>query len=212
MAPDLKVVPIPEDRFSDVIVHLRDNFFADEPLNRAVKLCERGEPHVALETHSLATLHQGFSRMAVTEDGLIAGVALNGTVRKGEREEAESRLLEMSDEKFKIIFSLLYGVNEKVDLFSKYHVDKIFECRILSVADNFRGKGLASTLMTDSMETARAAGFKVFKADATGIYSQKICTNFGFEIAAEIRYCEIDESIRPEPPHEALKLMVKILE
>ncbi|XP_046743079.1 arylalkylamine N-acetyltransferase 1 isoform X1 [Diprion similis] len=212
MASDMKVVSIQEDRFSDVIVHLRKNFFADEPLNKAVKLCKRGEPHAALERHSLATLQQGFSRMAVTEDGVIAGVALNGTVKKSEREEAESRLLETADEKFKAIFTLLYGVNEKVDLFSTYDIEELFECRILSVDENFRGKGLASTLMTDSMETAKQAGFKVFKADATGVYSQKICENFGFKTVAEIPYSEIDENIRPPPPHEALKLMVKILE
>lgn len=82
-------------------------------------------------------------------------------MKKGEREEAESRLLDMSDEKFKTIFTLLYGVNDKVDLFSKYNVDEVFECRILSVDQNFRGRGLASTIMTDSMETAKKAGFKV---------------------------------------------------
>ncbi|XP_046594428.1 arylalkylamine N-acetyltransferase 1 isoform X3 [Neodiprion lecontei] len=160
MASDLKVVSIQEDRFSDVIVHLRKNFFSDEPLNKAVKLCKRGEPHAALERHSLATLQQGFSRMAVTDSGVIAGVALNGTVKKSEREKAESRLLETADEKFKAIFTLLYGVNEKVDLFSTYNTEELFECRILSVDENFRGRGLASTLMTDSMETAKQAGFK----------------------------------------------------
>lgn len=82
-------------------------------------------------------------------------------MKKGEREEAESRLLEMSDEKFKAIFSLLYGVNEKIDLFSKYDVDELFECRILSVDETFRGRGLASILMNDSMEAAKNSGFKV---------------------------------------------------
>lgn len=89
-------------------------------------------------------------------------MALNGKLKKGEREEAERRLAELNDKKFKIIFGLLYKVNEKVDLFAKYNVDELFECRILSVDENHRGKGLANILMADSVETARNAGFKVF--------------------------------------------------
>jgi len=88
-------------------------------------------------------------------------MALNGILKKGEREEAERRLEELDDEKFKMIFRLLYKVNDKVDLFAKYNVDELFECRILSVDANYRGKGLASILMTDSEKIAKNAGFKV---------------------------------------------------
>lgn len=91
----------------------------------------------------------------------IAGMALNGILKKGEREEAERRLAELDDEKFKTIFRLLYKLNDKVDLFAKYDVDELFECRILSVDANYRGKGLASILMADSMKTAKDTGFKV---------------------------------------------------
>lgn len=52
---------------------------------------------------------------------------------------------------------------------------------------------------------------QVFKADATGMFSQKVCLKHGFQVEAEILYTDLDESIRPKPPHEALKLMVKIL-
>jgi len=88
-------------------------------------------------------------------------MALNGILKKGEREEAERRLEELDDEKFKMIFRLLYKVNDKIDLFAKYNVDELFECRILSVDANYRGKGLASILMTDSEKIAKNAGFKV---------------------------------------------------
>lgn len=88
-------------------------------------------------------------------------MALNGIVKKGEREEAERRLDELNDEKFKTIFRLLYKLNDKIDLFAKYDVDELFECRILSVDVDYRGKGLANILMADSMKIAKNAGFKV---------------------------------------------------
>ncbi|XP_043466559.1 uncharacterized protein LOC122501282 isoform X2 [Leptopilina heterotoma] len=209
---DLTVVAIQENRFSDVINHLRHNFFADEPLNKAVGLCQPGDSHYELEQHCLQTLKQGYSRMMIDNKGTIAGTVLNGIVQRGEREEAERRLAEMSDKNFQTIFGLLYKVNEKIDLFTKYNVDDLFECRILSVDDRFRGRGLANALVQESLENAKNAGFKIFKADATGLFSQKVFLKYGFKTEAEIPYSDIDVSIRPGPPHQALKLMVKILE
>ncbi|KAG7197339.1 hypothetical protein KM043_018451 [Ampulex compressa] len=156
----LTLVQVPENRFEDAINHLKWNFFADEPLNKAVGLCKKGESQYELERHCLLTLKQGYSRMLVSKDGTIAGMALNGILKKGEREEAERRLAELDDQKFKIIFGLLYKVNDKIDLFAKYNVEELFECRILSVDENYRGKGLANLLMADSIEIARNAGFK----------------------------------------------------
>ncbi|XP_063994005.1 uncharacterized protein LOC135171407 isoform X2 [Diachasmimorpha longicaudata] len=204
-------ISVPKDRFDEAIEHLRFNFFPDEPLNRGVRLCQKGESHCELENHCLSTLKQGYSRMLITDDGTIAGLALNGTTKVGEREEAVRRLAALDDEKFKIIFGLLYQVNDKVNLFNKYQTDELFECRILSVDEEFRGRGLANILMSDSVEVARKAGFKVMKADATGIFSQKVFEKHGFKTEAEILYSEIDEAIRPSPPHSALKLMVKVL-
>lgn len=86
---------------------------------------------------------------------------MNGILKCGEREEAERRLAEIDDEKFNTIFGLLYRVNEKVDLFAKYNVQELFECRILCVDDKFRGQGLANVLMADTIEVARKAHFKV---------------------------------------------------
>ncbi|XP_012523656.2 dopamine N-acetyltransferase isoform X1 [Monomorium pharaonis] len=205
------IVDVPENRYDDAIHHLKWNFFADEPLNNAVGLCARGESQRELERHCLLTLKQGYSRMLVDKKGAIVGMALNGIQKKGEREEAERRLDELNDEKFKMIFRLLYKVNEKVDLFAKYDVDELFECRILSVDADHRGKGYANMLMEDSQQIAKNAGFKVCKADATGAFSQKVYEKYNFKVEAEIPYTELDESVRPAPPHQALKLMVKLL-
>lgn len=43
--------------YDEVIDHLKENFFFDEPLNNAVGLCrEKGESNPELEKHSLATV------------------------------------------------------------------------------------------------------------------------------------------------------------
>lgn len=60
--------PISEEYFDEIIQHLRNNFFGDEPLNKAVKLCNEGEKHEDLELHSLLTLKDNLSVMAVDQN------------------------------------------------------------------------------------------------------------------------------------------------
>lgn len=59
------ISPITEEYFNDIIIHLRNNFFADEPLNKSVKLCQHGDQHEDLEKHSLQTLQDNLSVMSV---------------------------------------------------------------------------------------------------------------------------------------------------
>ncbi|RZF35578.1 hypothetical protein LSTR_LSTR005106 [Laodelphax striatellus] len=210
--------PVPEDRYHDVIVHLRHNFFADEPINKSVELCQPGEPHAELEEHSLSTLRDGLSVMALdTETGEVIGVALNGVQHMGDLNAAQEKLEKMTDGSFKQIFGLLYSLNQTLDLFSKYEVENIFECRILSVDSRFRGRGLAKELMRRSEEVAKDAGFKVFKEDATGLFSQKIAASLGHETVYQMEYSsytnkEGDIIFNTPSPHNSLKIMVKLLQ
>ncbi|XP_058803826.1 uncharacterized protein LOC131671440 [Phymastichus coffea] len=208
----LRCVPVPPERHQELIEHLRQSFFADEPLNRAVGLCRRGEPHPELERHCLQTLGQSLSCMVVDAQHKIAGAALNGLIRRGEREECERRLGELRDDNFKRIFELLYRLNDRVDLFEENGVEELFEVRILSVDEAHRGRGLAQLLLDGSLGTASSRGFKVVKADATGVFSQRVFLKRGFEVRTEIAYSEVEARLRPGPPHQALKLMVKLLD
>lgn len=212
----MEFVRIPTERFNDVILHLRETFFSDEPVNKSVCLCKPGEPHIELEKHSLSTLEDGLSIMAVTNDNKIAGVVLNGIIHPGDLEEATEKLGENEDEQFKKIFNLLYSESLKLDLFNRFDVDKIFEMRILSVDDEFRGQGLAQKLIKYSERLAFENGFKLLKADATGLYSQKCVLRLGFHALSEKRYdsCFNEDgtlTFAVEPPHQSLKILIKQL-
>lgn len=146
---------VTEERFGEVIQHLKMAFFADEPLNKAVGLCKPGEGHFELERHSLITLvniqitrylslsrtftksiltvHQAdnLSVMALSEDNRVVGVALNGILHRGDIEKAQETLQRSNDERFVKIFNFLYQGNKHT--FQELNVDRIFEIRILSV-------------------------------------------------------------------------------
>lgn len=62
---DLEYCYIDESSGDRVIQHLRDNFFADEPLNKSVELVSRGDSNPQLEKQSLKTISDGLSVMAL---------------------------------------------------------------------------------------------------------------------------------------------------
>ncbi|XP_013099864.2 arylalkylamine N-acetyltransferase 1 isoform X2 [Stomoxys calcitrans] len=208
---------ITEDRYDDVIRHLRDNFFADEPLNKAAGLCQRGFGNRDLEHHSLETLEDNLSFMAVADNNQIAGVILNGILRPGDILTSQKKLELNDDVKFKKIFQLLYTLNLKEDIFQRFNVDKAFDLRILSVDGQYRGQGIAKHLVRHSEDLAKEYGYKIMKADATGIFSQKILKSHGFEVLLEQYYDKyVDEFGQPvlnvESPHIKLQLLYKLLD
>lgn len=197
--------------YDEVIEHLQNNFFYDEPLNRAVGLCrEKGEGHPELEKHSLATLSDGVSVAVQNSKGEIVGVSLNGFLHPGDTLKAREALENCQDERFRKIFNLLYEQNLKIDLFKQLNVDIIFEFRILSVDSNYRGQGLAKKLIQRSEDVARKFHCKVVKGDATAAGSLAICLSLGLKPIQEISYKEIDLEVKP--PHEKLVILYKTLD
>lgn len=211
------------DQYDRVINHLRKNFFADEPLNRAAGLCQQGDGNCEeLEHHSMTTLQCELSLMAVDGRegcdtyGEIAGVVLNGVLLPGDTEDALDKLRLSTDENYKKIFQLLYTHSLKADLFERFNVDRIFDVRILSVDSRFRGQGIAQELMRRTELVARRAGYPLLRADATGIFSQKILRSQGFEPISEQLYAKYKDSegsiILPvEAPHIKLQILTKQL-
>lgn len=122
---------VTEERFGEVIEHLKLAFFADEPLNKAVQLCQPGEGHVELERHSLSTLADNLSVMALSDENRVVGVALNGILHRGDIARAEDALRLSNDQRFMKIFQFLYRGNTQT--FEELNVDQMFEIRILSV-------------------------------------------------------------------------------
>lgn len=120
------------------------------------------------------------------------------------------------DRSFTRIFQLLYEENLKLDLFRRYRTEQIFELRILSVDGRFRGRGIAKELLLHSERVAAAGGFRVLKGEATGLFSQKILLAGHFEPISEAPYADMRNAdgsamFAVQPPHESLKIMMKVL-
>ncbi|XP_033170315.1 dopamine N-acetyltransferase isoform X2 [Drosophila mauritiana] len=211
---------IAPEHSEQVLEHLRRNFFADEPLNKAAGLCQNGSSCPALEAHCAEAIQHRMSVMAVDakEKGAckIVGVVLNGILKPGDTAKALSKLDCNDDADFRKIFDLLHRHNLKHNLFEHFDVDCMFDVRILSVDSCYRGQGIANELVKRSVAVARKNGFRLLKADATGIFSQKIFRSHGFEVFSEqpyIKYTDEDgKVILPvEAPHIKLQQLYKAI-
>ncbi|XP_037726858.1 dopamine N-acetyltransferase isoform X1 [Drosophila subpulchrella] len=203
-----------------VIEHLRHNFFADEPLNKAAGLCQNGSSCAALEDHCAEAIQDRMSVMAVDVKDAgackIAGVVLNGILKPDDTAKALEKLDSSGDAYFRKIFEMLHKHNLKHNLFEHFDVESMFDVRILSVDSCYRGQGIANELVKRSVAVARKNGFRLMKADATGIFSQKIFRSNGFEVFSEQPYCKYtDENgkvILPvEAPHIKMQLLYKAI-
>lgn len=56
---------------------------------------------------------------------------------------------------------MLYTISSELHLFDTFAVDSILECRIISVSEEARGRGLAKELMKRSIDIAKEHEFKV---------------------------------------------------
>lgn len=63
----MEITAIPESRFEETIVFLRENF-PDEPLNVGVGLCQKNVPCELLESQDILTLKDGLSLMVTDPD------------------------------------------------------------------------------------------------------------------------------------------------
>ena len=93
--------------------------------------------------------------MAVSSNGNLLGVCLNGSLTRNHDEGEKSELDKAencTDPKFKKILQLLSTVEEKADVFAHFpEVESILDIKILSVDESCRGQGICKALIDNTM-------------------------------------------------------------
>ena len=87
---------------------------------------------------------------------------------------------------------------------------------MLSVHPRARGEGLASDLISRSVQLARCLGYNMCKTEATGDFSRRAFIKAGFKMVAECDYREFTVDGRKVfqdiHNHKGVALLIKILE
>ncbi|KAJ9577582.1 hypothetical protein L9F63_005849 [Diploptera punctata] len=196
---------------------MRKNFFRDEPLNIAVGLLENTDNCPELEQFCLETLQDELSLVAATPSGEIVGACLNGMHEDGHLEEMEAEANSCPNPKFRKILQLLAFLERRANVFSKFPgIKKLLEIRIVAVANDWRGKGIATALLERTRQLAPGLGFTLIKVDCTSHFSARAMAKLNAECIFSMKYedyCSPDSGepvFRPDPPHTGVETYVQI--
>ncbi|XP_017791477.1 PREDICTED: dopamine N-acetyltransferase-like isoform X1 [Habropoda laboriosa] len=215
---DYHIQVVTKDDKLRILKFLRRFFFRDEPLNQSIELIPENEDSTCLELEeycSMSSLENNLSLMAVSTNGAIVGVLLNGKMDPPSDEEPEY-ISTCENPKFKKILRLLNYVDRNVNRDGKFRGLNILEIRIISVDSNWRGKGIAKSLMEKAIEIGKEKGFHIVRADCSSFFSGKLCARLGFERIYELNYAAyLDEDgnpvFSPAYPHTAIISYIKKL-
>ncbi|KAG9430497.1 dopamine N-acetyltransferase-like isoform X1 [Apis mellifera carnica] len=215
---DYHIQMITKDDKLRILKFLRRFFFRDEPLNHSIELIPESEDSTCLELEeycSMSSFENNLSLMAVSTNGAIIGVILNGKMDPPNDEEPEY-ITTCENAKFKKILRLLNYVDRNVNRDGKFRGLNILEIRIMSVDSNWRGKGVAKALVEKTLEIGKEKGLHICRVDCSSYFSGKLCARLGFEQIYELNYADyVDEDgnpiFSPALPHTAIVTYIKKL-
>ncbi|KAK8722146.1 hypothetical protein OTU49_012500 [Cherax quadricarinatus] len=216
------VFKILTQEYSDAAVDLLCNhFFKDEPLGKALYLDSPREVDHWLSKVLPHMISHGVSVMAIDEsaNGRLVGVAINSIKRRGDTPGPDDFLAwidPQKDPKMYKIISFLTKLASDIDFFGQYGVDKFLNFELLNVDKSYGGRGIASMLVLQSCNVARAQGFTCLVTETTGIFSAKIFARHAFKTIREVQYSQYRQNGRIAFPntgiHNSARVSVKILD
>lgn len=197
--------------FKAVLVHLRNNFFYDDPLNKSVGLClKRGQGHIDLEMETVTALKDGVSVAVRNGEGEIVGISVNALLRPGDLEKAKEALKHCSDEKYRKITNIVLEQDIKADFFGKHKANVVFDLKFMSIDVNYRNQRLATELMMRSARLAVEHDCDIIKGSITAVQTKKIGTLLNAKLLSEFDLKQV-EGLTIEPPFDKLVVMYRTL-
>jgi len=216
---DYSIVPVSNRDGDRIVDFLRRFFFRDEPLNVCVGLLDGPQDTCPeLEQYCIDSIPDGVSLMAVSPNGNILGVCINGILSREqdncEKEDSKNEADECSNPKFRKILKLLKNVYQESNVFGQFpEVDKLLDIRVASVDDACRGHGIAKALFDRTKLLAQELGIPLVRVDCTSHFSAKAVARLGFHCVYTLSYSEYLDSegepvFVPELPHTCVKTFV----
>ncbi|XP_050433453.1 arylalkylamine N-acetyltransferase 1-like isoform X2 [Adelges cooleyi] len=198
-----------EDRQA-VIEFLKKFFYRDEPLNNALGLMDDAKAIVKLEAYCNSLLDSGLACKAVSKDGHLIGVILNGVKCKFDKHEDDTE----DDTKFKLIMTFLKKVDNEANVFGQYpNVCRILYIDTVSVDDKYRGKGVCKALIDKTRELAFKNRCSMVYIECSNYFSAKAAEKLGFQCIYTLSYKDYlnDQGqpiFNPPPPHTHSRVYV----
>ncbi|XP_058126033.1 arylalkylamine N-acetyltransferase 1 [Anopheles ziemanni] len=212
---DLSISVITEADTEEVLELLKRLFFKDEPLNTYVQLGECKE----LEKYCTKSIHEQSSFKAVNSRGEMVGVILNGMITKPQPgDEPPPKLADNClHPKFRKIMALMDYIDEQFDIFELYpDIDRLLDCKIISVDTRYRGMGIAGMLTDRTLDYATQNGIKLLHVLCSSHFSARVMEKMDFAEVYRLAYADYrvdgEQVFDPAKPHVAVRILTKRLD
>jgi len=174
-----------EDRIPALTL-LINSFFHDEPLAKCLEL---EEPIDYAKNIINDALNDQCSFVAYDiQTNQLIGICLNEIKSKDNK-----NIINESNEKLYFILHLLDHMHENINLFDHFMTNSLLHIFIINVDKNYRGYGLASRLISTSIEHAKQIHIGGAYAETTNIYSLNSFKQQGFQIYHQLNYAQYDQ-------------------
>jgi ribosomal protein S18 acetylase RimI-like enzyme len=176
-----------EEHRIQTISLLMKSFFRDEPLAKYLRL---GEPRDFAERVVDDALRDQCSFVALyTQPNQLVGVCLSEIKHKNEVAHSKNEW----EEKVDYILRLLDHMHQKIDLFDEFNTEDLLHIFIINVDKSYRGHGLASRLISASIDHAKKKNVGGIYAETTSIYSLNCFKKQGFQVYHQMIYLDYDQ-------------------
>ncbi|KAJ9585918.1 hypothetical protein L9F63_020426, partial [Diploptera punctata] len=187
---NIRIQAVTQEYCSQVIDHVTRVFLEHEPLLNTFPPCTTGAREREFRKLTEFFLKYNLSLMAL--DGCtVVGCFINRPIT---REDIFCNDLDVfksfEDEAVSQLEFLCNLVHQKLDLFSRFNVNKMFEGGYLSVEPSYGGKGLATKLVRSGLELGAQNNFLFAKADTTSPVSAKVSMKAGMQEVYRVNYDE----------------------
>ncbi|GMT32235.1 hypothetical protein PFISCL1PPCAC_23532, partial [Pristionchus fissidentatus] len=169
----------------DIIDFMLSDFLFSRSMNAAIGMT-RDDVVDRYPVITKASVSSGTSVVVRNNGGEVIAVRLSG-FQDRDQVAAPVDLSQLSPRVVKIRAILSKINEEKWDLIPS-DIDRLFEVKLLSVAEKWRGRGIGQILLTFGLNEARERGAKGAFAEAIATASQTIFARSGYSIIREIFY------------------------
>lgn len=176
---------VEEDRIPALTL-LKNSFFRDEPLAKYLELDEPKD--FAINVVNDAINEQCSFVVYDIETNELIGICLNEIKCKN-----NEYLINETNEKLYFILHLLDHMHKNINLFEELSTNSLLHIFIINVHENYRGYGLASRLISTSIEHGKKLHIGGAYAEATNIYSLNSFIKQDFQIYHQLNYAQYDQ-------------------
>uniref|UniRef100_A0A182Y8Q0 N-acetyltransferase domain-containing protein n=1 Tax=Anopheles stephensi TaxID=30069 RepID=A0A182Y8Q0_ANOST len=207
-----RVQDLPEDRFEEAIAHMMEYFVYDEPTCRAKNIVSEQQ-----SVDEIADLWREFVKFHLVlvcfKEGSdeIAGMNMLYVSQQSDKEEYQCK-----GKIWKCIYDLVDYTMKEANVYERYGVDKYLGAMGLSVAPNYRGRGIATEILRARIPLCKGVGLPLTSTCFTAIGSQVAAAKAGYEETYVVSYEDMakvdDRFVFPNITTKYVKCMSKRVE